>query len=41
MKRGLVILNWYIGEGMETNITGEKVKKNAMHAVKNDIQVYY
>ena len=26
-KRGLVISDWYFGEGMETNSTGEKVKK--------------
>ena len=26
-KRGLVITDWYFGEGMETNSEGEKVKK--------------
>ena len=26
-KRGLVISDWYFGEGMETNSAGEKVKK--------------
>ena len=26
-KRVLVISDWYFGEGMETNSTGEKVKK--------------
>ena len=26
-KRGLVILDWYFGEGMETNSAGEKGKK--------------
>ena len=26
-KKGLVILDWYFGEGMETNSEGEKVKK--------------
>ena len=26
-KRRLVILDWFFGEGMETNRAGEKVKK--------------
>ena len=26
-KKGVVILDWYFGEGMGTNSAGEKVKK--------------
>ena len=49
-KRWVSHFGLVFGERMETNSAGEKVKKeridkisfkNAMHAVKNDTQVYY
>ena len=39
-KRGLVILDWYFGEGMDNNIAVEKVKKERNDEISFKNYVY-